>query len=126
MLHIPETAMEAVFCTLAKCRQTLPLSLRVLPVSVRAYICAAESNFCAVIFVVVNGVPSIGIQVMVGSGQIGTQPIQTIASLPSLSMPQGSGSGSNGSNSSMGHINVAQWRLLEWVALLGALVALLA
>jgi len=80
----------------------------------------------AFLFVVVNGVPSIGVQVMVGSGQIGTQPIQTIATLPSLSMPPASsGSGSNGTQSNAGHLNVAQWRLPEWLTLLGTLAVTL-
>ncbi|KAI0066271.1 glyoxal oxidase [Artomyces pyxidatus] len=36
----------------------------------------------AYIFVVVNDVPSVGVQIMVGSGQIGEQPIQAPAPLP--------------------------------------------
>jgi len=36
----------------------------------------------ALIFVVVNGVPSIGLQVMLGSGQLGPQPVLTPDSLP--------------------------------------------
>lgn len=36
----------------------------------------------ALIFVVVNGVPSIGMQVMIGSGQIGEQPILAVSDLP--------------------------------------------
>ncbi|CAL1706725.1 unnamed protein product [Somion occarium] len=36
----------------------------------------------ALIFVVVDGVPSIGIQVMIGSGQLGPQPTLAIAALP--------------------------------------------
>jgi hypothetical protein len=83
----------------------------------------------AFLFVVVNGVPSIGIQVMVGSGQIGTQPIQTIASLPSMSMAQpsgsGSGSGSNSSSTNAGHLNVAQWNIPEWFTLFGTLAVTL-
>lgn len=36
----------------------------------------------ALIFVVVNGVPSIGLQVMLGSGQLGPQPILSPGTLP--------------------------------------------
>ena len=36
----------------------------------------------ALLFVVVNGVPSVGVQVMLGSGQIGTQPVQGAQPLP--------------------------------------------
>jgi hypothetical protein len=36
----------------------------------------------ALIFVVVNGVPSIGLKVMLGSGQLGVQQILSVADLP--------------------------------------------
>ncbi|KDQ20478.1 hypothetical protein BOTBODRAFT_169228 [Botryobasidium botryosum FD-172 SS1] len=58
----------------------------------------------AMIFVVVAGVPSVGQFVMLGSGQIGTQPTTTpqtlpVSSLPvNLPSPGGSGSGSNSSH----------------------------
>ncbi|KAF7321783.1 hypothetical protein MKEN_00700100 [Mycena kentingensis (nom. inval.)] len=39
----------------------------------------------ALLFVVVNGVPSVGVQVMIGSGQIGKQPILPIGDLPESS-----------------------------------------
>jgi len=65
----------------------------------------------AFIFVVVNGVPSVGVQVMIGSGQIEKQQTLSIGSLPSSSMPQtgsggpspssGPGSGSKGSSASL-------------------------
>ena len=44
----------------------------------------------ALIFVVVNGVPSIGQMVMVGNGQIGQQPVVDAVDLPSASIPQSS------------------------------------
>jgi hypothetical protein len=48
-----------------------------------------------VVFVVVNGVPSIGVQVMVGSGQIGDQERRAVAQLPSSSiLPSAGSSGS--------------------------------
>ncbi|KAF9482234.1 copper radical oxidase [Pholiota conissans] len=40
----------------------------------------------ALVFVVVKGVPSIGLQVMLGSGQIGTQPILPVGDLPASSV----------------------------------------
>ncbi|KZT10785.1 copper radical oxidase [Laetiporus sulphureus 93-53] len=40
----------------------------------------------ALLFVVVNGVPSVAVQVMVGSGQLGTQPISAVVDLPSSSV----------------------------------------
>jgi len=84
----------------------------------------------AFIFVVVNGVPSIGVQVMIGSGQIGKQPLKDITSLPSMSLPQPTqqqpGSNSPQSSKSLGHINVAQWSVPEWLTLLGTLFTLLA
>ncbi|KAF9450694.1 copper radical oxidase [Macrolepiota fuliginosa MF-IS2] len=42
----------------------------------------------AFLFVVVNGVPSIGVQVMIGSGQIGEQTILPVESLPDSAMPK--------------------------------------
>ncbi|KDR75046.1 hypothetical protein GALMADRAFT_248901 [Galerina marginata CBS 339.88] len=42
----------------------------------------------AYVFVVVNGVPSIGVQVMLGSGQIGTQPVLPPADLPASTIVQ--------------------------------------
>lgn len=42
----------------------------------------------ALIFVVVNGVPSIGMQVMLGSGQLGNQTILAASSLPTSTMVQ--------------------------------------
>ncbi|KXN90309.1 Galactose oxidase [Leucoagaricus sp. SymC.cos] len=44
----------------------------------------------AFLFVIVDGVPSIGIQVMVGSGQLGNQKILPVEPLPEASMPKGS------------------------------------
>ena len=42
----------------------------------------------AILFVVVKGIPSVGVQVMIGSGQIGPQPILPIGSLPPVTMTQ--------------------------------------
>jgi len=59
------------------------------------------------IFVVVNGVPSVGVQVMCGSGKIEKQTMLAIASLPAPSLPQatsssGSGNGNGGGNAQKG------------------------
>ena len=59
----------------------------------------------ALIFVVVNGVPSVGKMIMVGNGQIGDQPVQAAASLSeSVVVPATNGGvdgeqGGNGSSS---------------------------
>jgi len=42
----------------------------------------------ALLFVVVDGVPSVGLQVMVGSGKLGRQQLFAIESLPDPAMPQ--------------------------------------
>jgi hypothetical protein len=60
----------------------------------------------AYIFVVVNGVPSVGQYVMIGSGKIEQQAIQSAVSLPTSSLPDGvsagSSGGSSGSNGAIG------------------------
>lgn len=53
-----------------------------------------------VLFVVVNGVPSVGAQVMVGSGQIETQKSNAAVDLPSSSIPGSSDSDNTPSSSS--------------------------
>ena len=55
------------------------------------------------LFVVVDGVPSVGVQVMVGSGKIEKQSVSSAVELPSssgLSSAQASGSDSSSSSSS--------------------------
>ncbi|KAJ7745446.1 glyoxal oxidase, partial [Mycena maculata] len=47
----------------------------------------------ALLFVVVNGVPSVGVQVMVGSGVIGTQEVLAIGDLPATSYVPAPGAG---------------------------------
>ena len=46
-------------------------------------------------FVVVNGVPSVGVHVMVGNGQIGNQPTQQAASLPQSALVQSLSTGTD-------------------------------
>ncbi|GAA5992156.1 hypothetical protein JCM11641_003258 [Rhodosporidiobolus odoratus] len=56
----------------------------------------------AMLFVVVKGVPSNGSTVMVGNGQLGTQPTQALASLPTASGSTNGGSGGSSRASSEG------------------------
>ncbi|CAE6434266.1 unnamed protein product [Rhizoctonia solani] len=55
----------------------------------------------ALIFVVVNGVPSVGVHIMAGSGQLGKQSVSAVQPLPSSSIiqPENSSNGGGGSNS---------------------------
>ncbi|KLO12277.1 glyoxal oxidase [Schizopora paradoxa] len=67
----------------------------------------------ALLFVNVNGVPSMGKMVMVGSGQIQTQPVSAVVDLPPISMPtSSSGNGSSGSGDS-GKSSAGKSRLLR-------------
>ncbi len=55
----------------------------------------------ALLFVVVNGIPSVGVQVMVGSGKIEKQTVDSSANLPGSSVLRASDvSGSSGGGSS--------------------------
>jgi hypothetical protein len=55
----------------------------------------------ALLFVVIDGIPSNGTMVIVGNGQVGTQPTQAATVLPaSAQNPSASGSGSGSSSSS--------------------------
>ncbi|KIM83331.1 glyoxal oxidase [Piloderma croceum F 1598] len=78
----------------------------------------------AFIFVVVNGVPSVGVQVMVGSGKIEKQKTLSIASLPSPSLPQQTAAGSpKGSSASL--MRAVRWSVTECLTLAGTLLAVL-
>ena len=72
----------------------------------------------ALVFVTVNGIPSVGKMVMVGSGQIGEQPILPVEALaPTEIVPKTAGSGGSsggGDNAAVGGVSVS-----------GSLVALL-
>ncbi|KAJ6629521.1 glyoxal oxidase N-terminus-domain-containing protein [Mycena sp. CBHHK59/15] len=62
----------------------------------------------ALLFVVVRGVPSVGVQVMVGSGAIGTQAVLAIGDLPASSYvpaPAAAGGGSSAQGSGSGAKN---------------------
>ncbi|KAG9074014.1 hypothetical protein FS749_014470, partial [Ceratobasidium sp. UAMH 11750] len=83
----------------------------------------------ALIYVVVNGVPSIGQQIMIGSGKLGKQSVNSVEQLPESrivtpqSAPSGSGSGSGGQkgngkeNGALGSGIGAGWRLGAVVSL---------
>lgn len=62
----------------------------------------------ALLFVVVNGVPSVGVDVMIGSGQIGTQTMNNVVDLPSTVVSKDANSDGNGNNSSSGDKSNAQ------------------
>ena len=56
-----------------------------------------------VVFVVVNGVPSVGVQVMIGSGKIEKQATATLATLPTSQIAaQASSNTTSGDNSAQG------------------------
>jgi len=55
----------------------------------------------ALAFVVVNGVPSVGVQVMIGTGQIGDQPILPVAEIPPNNID---GSSSSSENAGVGFV----------------------
>ena len=86
----------------------------------------------ALMFVVINGIPSNGTMVIVGSGQVGTQPTQAASVLPPSvqnSSAQGSGSGSSSSgtkNGASGNSNtgVVIGAVIGAIAVIGILGAL--
>jgi len=57
----------------------------------------------ALLFVVVNGVPSIGVPAMVGSGQIGQQNILSVGALPASIIAPPNVTNTNGNNTGHGH-----------------------
>ncbi len=77
-----------------------------------------------VLFVVVNGVPSIGVQVMVGSGQVGEQPTNNAVALPPPSVAtqtddgQSSGSSSQHTTGNQDHNAAMRTPLQSYTALL--------
>ena len=56
-----------------------------------------------VLFVVVNGVPSVGVQVMVGSGQIGEQPTNAAVALPDANIIAAGNNGASSGSSAQGN-----------------------
>ncbi|KAJ8494999.1 hypothetical protein ONZ51_g1976 [Trametes cubensis] len=57
----------------------------------------------ALLFVVVNGVPSVGVQVMVGSGQIGEQPTNAAVALPDANIIAAGNNGASSGSSAQGN-----------------------
>ncbi len=73
----------------------------------------------AMLFVVVRGVPSVGVQVMIGSGQIGPQPILPRGPLPPSSTIQNLTAATTQltSNATLGSSNSTFGWLILWVVL---------
>lgn len=61
----------------------------------------------ALIFVTVNGVPSLGQQIMVGSGKLGKQTVAAVQTLPSslITQPDTGSTGSSGSTTNSNNNN---------------------
>ena len=73
----------------------------------------------AFVFVVVNGVPSIGLQVMLGSGQIGQQTLLSPGDLPAESIVNSTSKSSN-QQSSAGRVSQNS---LCWTIVFSSLIA---
>ncbi|KAH7888875.1 glyoxal oxidase [Phlebopus sp. FC_14] len=79
----------------------------------------------ALLFVVVNGIPSMGVQVMVGSGSIGTQQTKAPQQLPhSTIAPQQHSEGQRTSSGSSVIVDYAKKGLIEWLKVLGTVLAI--
>ncbi|KAG9114241.1 hypothetical protein FRC07_007679 [Ceratobasidium sp. 392] len=77
------------------------------------------------VFVTVNGVPSLGQQIMVGSGQIGKQPVAAVQPLPasSITLPATSSNDPSGQNSSsQNHNSAGRTSAVSVLALIPALL----
>jgi hypothetical protein len=70
----------------------------------------------ALIFVVVNGVPSVGRQIMIGSGALGAQQTLAIGDLPTSQIitPVDNTTQTNQSNSGSGSHVFPHWTLFVW------------
>ena len=78
-----------------------------------------------VAFVVVNGVPSVGVQVMIGNGKIGKQPTSDVANLPSSGISSSASTHPDGSGNNVsqdGHKNYATG-MRDCVSFFSALLA---
>ncbi|KAG8698056.1 hypothetical protein FRC09_007464 [Ceratobasidium sp. 395] len=79
----------------------------------------------ALVFVTVNGVPSVGVQIMVGSGQIGKQSVAAVQSLPSSSITMPATSSPNdpsGQNNNVNQNGVGRNSVVSALALVPALL----
>jgi hypothetical protein len=63
----------------------------------------------ALLFVVVGGVPSVGVQVMIGSGRLGAQTISPIGDLPESSFVPGNGRDDTQANGALPRMAGGQW-----------------
>ena len=79
----------------------------------------------ALLFVVVNGVPSVGVQVMVGSGQIGQQPTQPAANLPGSAFVQSFGTANGTTKSNSSPVQIVCHVHIRFISVVSALVTLL-
>ncbi|TFY58824.1 hypothetical protein EVJ58_g6182 [Rhodofomes roseus] len=85
----------------------------------------------ALLFVVVNGVPSVGVQIMVGSGRIETQPTRANVALPSSAIAKqnstssASGSQTTGSSKSSSAVQTVGFGVNTFGLLFMVLVALM-
>ncbi|KAJ7320899.1 DUF1929-domain-containing protein [Mycena albidolilacea] len=66
----------------------------------------------ALLFVVVGGVPSVGVQVMIGSGRLGTQTISAIGDLPESSFLSASSADGTGGAQANGALSMARGQQL--------------
>jgi hypothetical protein len=80
----------------------------------------------ALFFVVVNGVPSVGLQIMIGSGQLGAQPTQEAASLPQSAFVQSLNPGSDSNTNNKQHSSaLAFCRIDSTLALMVTLIVVM-
>lgn len=83
----------------------------------------------ALVFVTVNGIPSNGTYVIIGSGQIGTQPTSAVADLPAnvrSSSAKGTGTGTSASNSSTSNNNSPNGAVSHTGPIIGGIVGAVA
>lgn len=93
VLHVSQLPPNAaILAPGPACEHSLPPFLFCLSLSL--------TFFPQVLFVVVNGVPSVGVMVMVGSGKIGTQTMSAVADLPAATIVSNSTTTSGQDNSS--------------------------
>ncbi|KIJ68126.1 copper radical oxidase [Hydnomerulius pinastri MD-312] len=79
----------------------------------------------ALLFVVINGVPSIGVQVMVGSGSIGPQQSSPAQQLPQSAIaPQQHSEGQKKTSSGTSFVTYAKPDLTEWLKMFGSAVVI--
>jgi len=81
----------------------------------------------AYVFVVIKGVPSNGTYVIIGNGQIGTQPTSPVSPLPNsvqLASASGSAGGNSGSTNGASHTGMIIGGIVGAVAIIGILGAL--